>query len=52
MKENQLHAYLGIGKEEMKELLDKSPDIPRIELKGTAYYPYSQFMEWFKGFSL
>ncbi len=29
----------------MKELLDKSPDIPRIELKGTTYYPYSQFME-------
>ncbi|MCY8010826.1 DNA-binding protein [Bacillus haynesii] len=46
IKESDLHYYLGLSKEETKEMLRNYPEIPKIELKGTTYYPYQHLMEW------
>ncbi|HWO76403.1 MULTISPECIES: hypothetical protein [Bacillus] len=46
IKEKDLHFYLGLNKEETKELLSKFPNAPKVEIKGTTYYPYKQFLEW------
>lgn len=46
IKEKDLHIYLGLHKEEVKDLLDKYPDAPRVELLQTTYYPYQLFIEW------
>ncbi|MDA7025591.1 DNA-binding protein [Bacillus sp. CLL-7-23] len=46
IKEKDLHYSLGLSKEETKELLNKFPNAPKVELKGTTYYPYKQFLEW------
>lgn len=46
IKENELEFYLSLNKQEIKESLEKYPDAPYIELKGTKYYPYRQFMDW------
>ncbi|NYE04278.1 hypothetical protein F4694_001022 [Bacillus niacini] len=52
IKENELHLYLGLSKEEVSELLLKYPEVPKIELKGTTYYQYQQFREWFSSINL
>lgn len=46
IKEKDLHIYLGLNEEESGEMLSKYTNAPKIELKGTTYYPYQQFMEW------
>jgi hypothetical protein len=46
IKERDLHIYIGLSKDEVNDLLAKYPGAPRIELKGTTYYPYQQFLEW------
>ncbi|WP_232217775.1 DNA-binding protein [Virgibacillus sp. SK37] len=46
IKEKDMHIYLGLSKEELNELLNKYTNAPKIELKGTTYYPYQQFIEW------
>lgn len=46
IKENDLYIYLGLSKEEVEELLNKYPNAPKVELKGTMYYPYRQFVDW------
>ncbi|WP_152658010.1 DNA-binding protein [Oceanobacillus sp. CFH 90083] len=46
IKESDLEFYINLNKEEIEDLLRKYPDAPKIELNGTTYYPYTQFMEW------
>ncbi|WP_096186574.1 DNA-binding protein [Evansella halocellulosilytica] len=46
IKKEDLHIYLGLQKEEVKELLNKFPDAPKVELNGTSYFPYHHFIEW------
>jgi hypothetical protein len=46
IKEKELHYYFNLSKGEVEELLNKYPDAPKIELKGTTYYPYQQFIDW------
>lgn len=46
VKEKDLHLYLGLSKEELKELVIKYPDAPRIELNGKTYYNYQHFLKW------
>ncbi|QKY69395.1 DNA-binding protein [Lentibacillus sp. CBA3610] len=46
IKENDLEFYSNLNKKEVQELLNKYPDAPKIELNGTTYYPYKQFLEW------
>ena len=42
IKESDLELYLNLNKNELEELLGKYPNAPKIELKGTTYYPYKQ----------
>jgi hypothetical protein len=46
LKEKDLHYHLGLSKDELKELVTKYPDAPRIELNGTTYYNYQHFLKW------
>ncbi|MEH6948221.1 DNA-binding protein [Bacillus sp. JJ634] len=46
IKEKDLYIYLGLSKEEVKELLSKYPNAPKVELKGITYYPYQNLLEW------
>lgn len=46
IKESDLHYYVNLSREELEELIEKHPGAPKIELKGTTYYPYQQFMNW------
>jgi hypothetical protein len=46
VKEKDLHLHVVLSKEEVGEMVHKFPDVPKIELKGTTYYPYQRFMEW------
>lgn len=47
IKESDLELYLNLDSSEIEELLRKYPNAPKIDLKGTKYYPYRQFMDWF-----
>ncbi|MFE1242637.1 DNA-binding protein [Fictibacillus sp. NPDC058756] len=44
IKEKDLHNYVGLTFDEVEELLQKYPDIPKIELKGTRYLSISSFL--------
>ncbi|MCR8927674.1 hypothetical protein [Priestia megaterium] len=44
MKEEGIPNTIPNG--EIEELLTKYPGAPKIELKGTTYYPYHQFVDW------
>ncbi|RLL48327.1 DNA-binding protein [Oceanobacillus piezotolerans] len=46
LKESELEFYLNLDKNEITELLRRNPDAPKINLNGTTYYPYRQFMDW------
>lgn len=46
IKEKDLYIYLGLRPEEVKELLVKYPEAPKLVLKGTTYYPYEHFTQW------
>lgn len=46
IKEKDLHTYLNLSRDEVADLLRKHPDAPKMELAGTTYYPYRQFMKW------
>ena len=46
IKESDLEFYINLDKNNIEELLRKYPHAPKIELNGTKYYPYKQFMEW------
>ncbi|MGD6831128.1 DNA-binding protein [Sutcliffiella halmapala] len=46
IKKSDLHLYLNLTKNEVEDLLSKHPHAPKIELNGTTYFPYQQFMEW------
>ncbi|WP_088361968.1 DNA-binding protein [Bacillus cereus] len=48
IREEDLHSVLGISKADMKEMLEKYPDLPKIELKNVNYYQYGKVMEWLK----
>lgn len=46
ISEEDLPFYIHLSKEEVEELLTKYPGAPKIELNGTTYYPYKQFIDW------
>lgn len=46
IKEKDLHSFIGLSKDELKELVTKYPNAPRIELNGTTYYNYQHFLNW------
>lgn len=46
IKENSVHYFMGISKEDAKKLLEEYPDIPHIKLNGQVYYPKAKLREW------
>ena len=46
LKESDLEMFLNLSKDEIQSLLNEHPDIPKITLKGTTYYPKKQLIEW------
>lgn len=46
VKENDLHLFIGISKEDAKALLQAYPDIPHLTVNGKTYYPKGQLREW------
>lgn len=48
IKENNLHNFIGISKEDTKALIQKYPEIPSVELNGTLYFSKIKLREWLK----
>jgi len=46
LEQDDLEFYLNLNEDEIKELLKKHPDIPKIVLNDVTYYPKKQFMDW------
>lgn len=46
IKEKDLPYYLNLNKQKVEDLAAKYPDMPKVELNGTTYYPYKQLLEW------
>lgn len=46
LKESDLQMFLNLSSDELSGLLNDRPDVPKIVLSGTTYYPKKQFIEW------
>ncbi|MBB6447008.1 helix-turn-helix domain-containing protein [Bacillus benzoevorans] len=46
IKANELHQYLGITKEDVRELMKAHSDIPHISINGKTYYAKEKVREW------
>ena len=45
MTKEHLSMSLNLDQKEIDDLL-KYPDVPKLTLNGTTYYPYTQFVTW------
>lgn len=48
IKEDEVHHYTGIAKEDAKSLIQEHPDIPHIIINNRVYYPKTKLREWLK----
>ncbi|WP_373894216.1 DNA-binding protein [Virgibacillus sp. CBA3643] len=48
IKENEIHHYTGISKEDAKSLIQEYPDVPHIIINNRVYYPIAKLREWLK----
>ena len=48
IKENDVHLFIGISKEDVKSLIQDQPGIPHIILNNKVYYPKERLREWLK----
>lgn len=46
IKENDVHIFMGISKEEAKSLIQEHPDIPHIVINRKVYYPKAKLRQW------
>ena len=46
LKENDVHHFMGISKEDVKYLIQEHPDIPHVVIKDTVYYPKAKLRIW------
>ncbi|WP_087972082.1 DNA-binding protein [Oceanobacillus rekensis] len=46
IKENEIHWFMGITKEDAKFLVKEYPDIPHILINGKIYYPKAKLRQW------
>jgi len=46
IKENEVHHFMGVSKEDAKKLIEEHPDIPHLNLNGHIYYPKSKLRKW------
>lgn len=46
IKENQVHYFMGISKEDAKSLIQEHTDIPHVMINGNVYYPKGKLRNW------
>ncbi|WP_198508949.1 DNA-binding protein [Bacillus sp. FJAT-44742] len=46
IKENQIHHFVGISKEDVRHLIQEHSDFPHIVINGTTYYPKTKLRNW------
>ena len=46
IKENNVHYFLGVTKEDAKQLISEYPNIPHILLNDKVYYQKAKLKEW------
>lgn len=46
IKENEVHHFIGISKEDAKDLIREHPNIPHIIINNKVYYPKAKLREW------
>lgn len=46
IKESDVHHFIGVSKEDAKQLIKEHSDIPHIVLNGKVYFPKSKLREW------
>ncbi|NEU32104.1 helix-turn-helix domain-containing protein [bacterium LRH843] len=48
IKENDVHLFIGISKEDVKSLIQDHPEVPHITVNNKVYYPKARLREWLK----
>jgi len=48
VKEQDLHSYISLTKEETRALLYQYPEIPKLDISGRNYYSPEQVKGWIK----
>ena len=46
IKENAVHYFMGVSKEDAKQLRKEHQDIPHIVINGNVYFPKAKLREW------
>lgn len=46
IKENDVHHFIGISKEDVKHMIAEHPSIPHIIINSKVYYPKAKLREW------
>lgn len=46
IKENEVHYFMGISKEDAKSLIQEHSDIPHIIINNTVYFPKAKLRKW------
>lgn len=46
IKETDVHHFMGISKEDAKNLVEEHPEIPHITINRTIYYPRAGLKKW------
>lgn len=46
IKENDVHDFIGISKDDAKYLIKEHPDIPHIIINNSVYYPREKLRKW------
>lgn len=50
LKENEVHYFLNISKEDARHLIDEYPSIPHMKINGNIYYSKEKLKEWIADF--
>lgn len=46
IKENEVHHFMGISKEDAKSLIQEHSNIPHIIINSKVYYPKAKLRKW------
>lgn len=46
IKENDVHYFMGISREDAKSLIQEHSDIPHVIINSKVYYPKSKLRKW------
>ncbi|SFC51516.1 hypothetical protein SAMN05443252_10446 [Bacillus sp. OV322] len=46
IKENDVHYFIGISREDAKSLIQEHSNIPHIIISGKVYYPKDKLRKW------